>query len=142
MRNLKLIRRVLVVGVGALLLYVQTRSAIGFRGPHPLELFNPTSPRFISVPDALWAIPVFFGILAEFLSFRLARVLNVGYYALGALYLVLGLILSSAEVLGFSESEHWLPTVVLLGVPYATMAIVLWRLYRATVPPAATQSAA
>jgi hypothetical protein len=107
---------------------LQTRAA---RSVDPVVNFDPGPP---TLSDALWVTPLVVGIILEFISFRFARAVNVGYYVLIAMYIVIGFFLASAHILGFAEPEHWITAVVFMAFPSGIFAVLLWWLYRRTRP--------
>jgi hypothetical protein len=107
---------------------LETRAA---RSVDPVVNFDPGPP---TLSDVIWITPLIVGMILEFTSFWFARIVNVGYYAVTAVYIVMGFFLASARVLGFSEPEHWIMAVMFMAFPSAIFAVVLWWLYRRTRP--------
>jgi hypothetical protein len=107
---------------------LETRAA---RSVDPVVNFDPGPP---TLSDVIWITPLIVGMILEFTSFWFARIVNVGYYAVTAVYIVIGFFLASARVLGFSEPEHWIMAVMFMAFPSAIFAVVLWWLYRRTRP--------
>jgi hypothetical protein len=107
---------------------LQIRAA---RSVDPVVNFDPGPP---TLSDVIWITPLIVGMILEFTSFWFARIVNVGYYAVTAVYIVVGFFLASARVLGFSEPEHWIMAVLFMAFPSAIFAVVLWWLYRRTRP--------
>jgi hypothetical protein len=96
----------------------------------------------IGVLELASIVPLALGVLAEFTWFRAARVINVGYYAGWALYFCIGFAFSLVGAFWFREPEHWVLAVMFTAVPYATLSVVLWFLYRSTNPARRTSEIA
>jgi hypothetical protein len=133
-RLLVFLRTAIVVGAAAFLLYRQVGTGISVRSAQRTDSVRHFRADPIHASEVLWSAPIFIGLIAEFLSYRLARVVNTAYYALGAAYLAAGFAFSYFNVLGFNEPEHWILILILLAVPYAGLATVLFLLYRSTSP--------
>ena len=133
-RLLVFLRTLVVVAAASLLLYQQVSSALSSRRSQRADPVRQHRADPVHTDELLWSVPLLVGALAEFLSYRVARVVNIAYYGLGALYLAAGFTFSCLKVFGFSESEHWVLVLLLLGIPYAAMAVFLSFLYHATSP--------
>jgi hypothetical protein len=83
-----------------------------------------------TVEHVLWLLPLLLGIVAELLRWRVAKFINVGYFAVTAVWMIVGLFLARFHVWGFAEPEHWAPGVMLIGTPAACVAFLLGWLYR------------
>ena len=139
-RLLVFLRTLVVVAAASLLLYQQASSALSLRRSQRADALRQFRADPVHSEELLWSVPLLVGALAEFFSYRVARVVNTAYYGLGALYLAVGFTFSCFQVFGFSESEHWIMVLLLLGIPYAALAVALYFLYRATSPARLAES--
>ena len=130
---MRVIRSILVILVNGGILYFSVFRILDTRARQQADpvLHFQAGPL---TPDILWLAPLGIGILLEFSSFRLARFVNVGYYAFSASYIIISTIFAVAQIFGFSEGEHWGVLVVVMAVPEAALAVLLFRLYRLTAP--------
>jgi hypothetical protein len=83
-----------------------------------------------TLEHVLWLLPLLLGIVAELFRWRVAKFINVGYFAVTAVWMLVGLLLARFHVWGFAEPEHWAPAVMLIGTPAACVAVLLGWLYR------------
>jgi hypothetical protein len=84
----------------------------------------------LSWENLLWLLPLLLGMVAELFRWRVAKYINVGYYAFAAVWMIVGLVLARFHLWGFAEPEHWAPAVMLIGTPAACVALLLGWLYR------------
>ena len=139
-RLLRYVRTGLVVGVNSILLggQIVTKLETGAaQRVDPVRGFR-ADPVFFS--DLIWGLPLALGIVLELTAYRPARWVNIGYYALSAVYLIAGFFLAQNHLLGLSEPEHWILAVIFMAVPSLLFACILWWLYRATAPGAAPET--
>ena len=121
-----------VIGVNGLLLLYQLVTKLHDRAMDRLDVVHNFRPEPVYLSDILWALPLALGIVLEATRSRFARITNVGWYALFALYLCVGFVLAQSHLLGFAEPEHWILGVLFMAVPSAVFAGVLAWLYAVT----------
>jgi len=126
-----LVRRILIACINGGLLIVGTLTiAQTYRAQISDPVLHYKAAPIISVSHVIWLLPLAIGLLAEALNWQVAKLVNIGYYALTFVWMLLGTILAKLQFWGFAEPEHWLIGVEVIGVPSGCFAVLLWWLYK------------
>ncbi len=126
-----MVRLAIVVCINGILFAIGATSIVTtFRAQRTDPVLHYQAAPVLSLEHLLWLLPLLLGIVAELLRWRVAKYINVGYFAITAVWMLVGLFLARFHVWGFAEPEHWAPAVMLIGTPAACVALLLGWLYR------------
>jgi hypothetical protein len=125
------VRLAIVVCINGILFSIGAASIVTtFRAQRADPVLHYLAAPIFSLEHLLWLMPLLLGIVAELFRWRVAKYINVGYFAVAAVWMIVGLFLARFHVCGLAEPEHWAPAVMLIGTPAACVALLLGWLYR------------
>jgi hypothetical protein len=126
-----MVRLVIVVCMNGTLFAIGVTSIVNtFRAQRTDPVLHFQAAPVLSLEHLLWLLPLLLGIVAELFRSRVAKYINVGYFAVISVWMIVGLFFARFHLWGFAEPEHWAPAVMLIGTPAACVALLLVWLYR------------